>query len=91
MGRAIVYGPNKLYKQYLELMSEEWLLASLLTLFVWVCISGIIGISTNNSLYVIYWSLFVASFVIISIINLQYQIYRSEVERTMDQLKRKNF
>ena len=91
IGRAIIYGPNKVYKQYLELMREEWVLAALLTAFVWVCVSGIVGLVTNNSLYVIYWTLFTISFVIISIINLQYLIYRAEVARTMDQLKRKNF
>ena len=91
IGRAIIYGPNKVYKQYLELMREEWILAALITTFFWIGISALIGIITNNSLYVIYWSLFAASFVIISIINIQYQIYREEVARTMDQLKRKSY
>ena len=91
IGRTIIYGPNKVYKQYLELMREEWILAALITTFFWIGISALIGIITNNSLYVIYWSLFAASFVIISIINIQYQIYREEVARTMDQLKRKSY
>lgn len=91
MGRAIIYGPNKAYEKYLEMMRDEWILAAVLILFVWLGISAIIGIATNNTLYVIYWSLFVTSFVIISIINIQYQIYREEVERTMDQLKRKSY
>ena len=72
-------------------MREEWILAALITTFFWIGISALIGIITNNSLYVIYWSLFAASFVIISIINIQYQIYREEVARTMDQLKRKSY
>ena len=85
--------PRALYHFWRELILDTHLggtyLAIFLLLAIWVLGFGVLGLAFQSTTIVVIWTILVVAFLIGTIIEIQYQIYRDEVNRTFDELKRK--
>ena len=87
----MIFGPNKLYNWYLDLMCEGhggWFFCVLITTGIFLGISLLLAVCNASVLTEYIWAGIVFGFNLFCIINIQYRIYRDEVNSTFDELKR---